>query len=82
MAKLRYLKLSFTDVGDRGVAALVELRALEELDLWKTKVTAKSLDSFKEMKQLKRLLLPASEEFPEDAVAELQMALPRTKIER
>jgi len=32
--------------------------------------------------QLKRLLLPASDEFPEDAVAELQMALPRTRIDR
>jgi hypothetical protein len=57
------------------------MKKLEELDLYKTKITGAGLSKLKGMTWLKRLTLAVSDDVPEADVKKLEEALPKCKIE-
>jgi Leucine-rich repeat (LRR) protein len=79
LPQLRRLLLSLTLVDDWAVAQLDRLPAIEELDLWGTAITDASVEPLARMKTLKQLGLVATQLSPA-ALAQLQQALPQTKI--
>lgn len=79
LTRLEWLNLSRTGVKDEGFAELAGLTRLRYLNLYGVQITDKSLPVIAKMKQLRSVYLWQSQVTPKGA-AQLQRALPRTKI--
>ena len=79
LSELRWLKINYTNIGDKGLDSIKDLTNLHTLEISNTKITDRGLLALAGLSKLN--VIEMSEcDITEEAVAALQKELPETEI--